>query len=247
MGDNIESYNQEELQNAISVMSSSMKKSIDISMSRLAVLIDSDNVPYSSVNQVISELEEYGEVTLKRAYGDFSRDEKKDWVRFCSENAINMSQTVEYRENKGTTDITLAIQAITMLHTGLYDGFCIVTSDSDFLPLAMTLKEYNKKVYIAGEEKTPDRLRKAGHEFILISNNEKYGDQIPKEIWDKVYKIFNKENLNDGWIPVAKFSQELEFDYKKYGYKKFKNFITRHQDIFETRWRGKNMDVRLKE
>ena len=192
----MDKLNINEAKDTISSIIPLMTKAMDTSISRLAVLIDSDNVSYHNISKVLNELEKYGEITLKRAYGDFTiQNSKQGWKKFCTENAINMIQTPQYRKGKNTTDITLTIQAMLMLNSNLYDGFCIVSSDSDFTPLAMALREHNKKVYIVGNSQTPEALRKACNKFISIEDSkdsstyiETISQLLPKDFFRTVAK-----------------------------------------------------------
>lgn len=174
---------------------------MSISTPRLAVLIDSDNISYRNVGNVLNKLKNYGEITLKRAYGDFTIHEdcpgsKKGWKEFCNRNAINMIQTSQYREGKNTTDITLTIQAMTMLYSDLYDGFCIISSDSDFTPLVMALKERNKKVYIVGNKQTPSPLKKSVQSIYFHRRQRKQHNRnkpvITKRFFEKASRAVSK-------------------------------------------------------
>lgn len=262
----MDELNINEAQDAISSIIPLMTKAMDTSISRLAVLIDSDNVPYDSISKTLNELEKYGEITLKRAYGDFTiQNSKQGWKKFCTENAINMIQTPQYRKGKNTTDITLTIQAMLMLASNLYDGFCIVSSDSDFTPLAMVLREYNKKVYIAGNSQTPEALRKACNKFIPLEDSkdnrstERVNPSLPIDFSGHLYKIFEKSE--DGWLPASTLGKKIKdegLDYQTIHpairYKSFNDFIEKNPNIFEYNMRengrdpsnNKNMYVRLK-
>ena len=262
----MDELNINEAQDAISSIVPLITKAMDTSISRLAVLIDSDNVSYHNISKVLNELEKYGEITLKRAYGDFTiQNSKQGWKKFCTENAINMIQTPQYRKGKNTTDITLTIQAMLMLTSNLYDGFCIVSSDSDFTPLAMVLREYNKKVYIAGNSQTPEALSKACNQFISIEDSKDDSAHVetisqlpPKDFLEQLPKIF--ENSKDGWLSASAFGTKLKtlgYDYKtilpEIKCKSLNDFIKK-SNVFEYKMRengkdpsnNKNMYIRLK-
>ena len=262
----MDELNINEAKDAISSIIPLITKAMDTSISRLAVLIDSDNVSYHNISKVLNELEKYGEITLKRAYGDFTiQNSKQGWKKFCTENAINMIQTPQYRKGKNTTDITLTIQAMLMLASNLYDGFCIVSSDSDFTPLAMVLREYNKKVYIAGNSQTPEALRKACNKFIPLEDSkdgsthvETISQLLPKDFLEQLPKIF--ERSRDGWLSASAFGTKLKtlgYDYKtilpEIKCKSLNDFI-KNSNAFEYDMRengkdpsnNKNMYVRLK-
>lgn len=136
---------------------------------RLAVLIDADNVSASIVDGLLEEIAGLGEATVKRIYGDFSSSSVigpwKDALLRC---AIHPIQQFAYTAGKNATDIALIIDAMDLLHSGLYDGFCIVSSDSDFTPLVMRIHESGLPVYGFGEKKTPEPFRNACNKFTYI-------------------------------------------------------------------------------
>ncbi|HEX4293003.1 MAG TPA: NYN domain-containing protein [Rhizomicrobium sp.] len=128
---------------------------------RLAVLIDGDNAPARFVDKLFQKVANLGEARVRRVYGDFSNPCLKPWKDVLAKHALVPRQTVEQCQGKNASDIALVIDAMDLLHSGKFDGFCIVSSDSDFTSLAMRIREHGAKVYGFGEQKTPKSFRRA--------------------------------------------------------------------------------------
>ena len=135
---------------------------------RLAVLIDADNIPYSNVKGMLEEIAKYGTPTFKRIYGDWTMPTISGWKSVLLENAITPIQQYSYTKGKNSTDSALIIDAMDILYSGKVDGFCIVSSDSDFTRLATRLREAGMKVIGIGERKTPYPFIVACDKFIYL-------------------------------------------------------------------------------
>jgi hypothetical protein len=135
---------------------------------RLAVLIDADNIPYSNVKGMIEEIAKYGTPTFKRIYGDWTKPTISGWKTVLLENAITPIQQYSYTKGKNSTDSALIIDAMDILYSGKVDGFCIVSSDSDFTRLATRLREAGMRVIGIGERKTPHPFIVACDKFIYL-------------------------------------------------------------------------------
>jgi uncharacterized LabA/DUF88 family protein/Fe-S-cluster formation regulator IscX/YfhJ len=135
---------------------------------RLAVLIDADNVPYSNVKGVMEEIAKYGTPTFKRIYGDWTRPTVTGWKNVLLENAITPIQQYSYTSGKNSSDSALIIDAMDILYSGKVDGFCIISSDSDFTRLATRLREAGMKVFGIGQKKTPNPFIVACDKFIYM-------------------------------------------------------------------------------
>jgi uncharacterized LabA/DUF88 family protein/Fe-S-cluster formation regulator IscX/YfhJ len=135
---------------------------------KLAVLIDADNVPYSYVKEMFEEIAKYGTPTFKRIYGDWTKPTVSGWKNVLLENAITPIQQYSYTTGKNSTDSSLIIDAMDILYTGKVDGFCIVSSDSDFTRLATRLREAGMTVIGIGEKKTLNPFISACDKFIYI-------------------------------------------------------------------------------
>lgn len=135
---------------------------------KLAVLIDADNVPYANVKEMFEEIAKYGTPTFKRIYADWTKPTVSGWKKVLLENAITPIQQYSYSSGKNASDSALIIDAMDILYTGKVDGFCIVSSDSDFTRLATRLREAGMKVIGIGEKKTLTPFITACDKFIYI-------------------------------------------------------------------------------
>lgn len=136
-------------------------------MLRLAVLIDADNAQAAVIDGLLAEIARFGEATVKRIYGDFTSPSSVSWKKVLQKYAIKPVQQFAYTTGKNATDSTLIIDAMDLLYTRKFDGFCLVTSDSDFTGLAMRLREEGLTVLGFGEKKTPESFRNACHKFLF--------------------------------------------------------------------------------
>src|SRR5438045_1022760 len=135
---------------------------------RLAVLIDADNIPYHTIKDIMEEIAKYGTPTFKRIYGDWTKPHVTGWKNVLLENAITPIQQYSYTQGKNSTDSAMIIDAMDILYSGNVDGFCIVSSDSDFTRLAIRLREAGMKVFGIGQKKTPVPFISACDKFIYI-------------------------------------------------------------------------------
>ncbi len=135
---------------------------------RLAVLIDADNTTPAIVEDLLAEIAKYGIASVKRAYGDWTTPNLRGWKESLNAHAIQPMQQFAYTTGKNSTDSALIIDAMDLLYTGNLDGFCLVSSDSDFTKLASRLRESGKPVYGFGERKTPESLRAACDRFVYL-------------------------------------------------------------------------------
>ncbi|MFZ1548260.1 MAG: NYN domain-containing protein [Candidatus Nitrotoga sp.] len=134
---------------------------------RLAVLIDADNAQATVIEGLFAEIAKFGEATVKRIYGDFTASTSSSWKKVLQQYAIKPVQQFAYTTGKNATDSTLIIDAMDLLYTRKFDGFCLITSDSDFTGLAMRLREEGLTVLGFGENKTPEAFRNACHKFVF--------------------------------------------------------------------------------
>ncbi|MDB5228925.1 MAG: hypothetical protein JWN78_3118 [Bacteroidota bacterium] len=135
---------------------------------RLAVLIDADNVPYANIKEMLEEITKYGTPTFKRIYADWTKPTVSGWKKVLLENAITPVQQYSYTSGKNSSDSAMIIDAMDILYSGKVDGFCIVSSDSDFTRLAIRLREAGMKVIGIGEKKTLKPFITACDKFIYI-------------------------------------------------------------------------------
>lgn len=137
---------------------------------RLAVLIDADNASAKIVDGLFEEIAKIGEASVRRIYGDFASVRSKAWIDVLAKHAIVPQQQFAYTTGKNASDITLVIDAMDLLHSGRFDGFCLVSSDSDFTRLASRIREQGIDVFGFGEQKTPESFRQACRRFIYTEN-----------------------------------------------------------------------------
>lgn len=243
---------------------------MDLKPKKLAVLIDADNSSVNSIESVLEEVAKYGIASVKRVYGDWSSDTLKKWRDVLLPHAITPVQQFAYTVGKDATDMILIIDAMDLLYGGALDGFCIVSSDSDFTPLASRIRESGLMVYGFGRKQTPESFRKACDKFIYIENlslteevkqevvkknddkGEKKVEQTPLEI-DKytlnlIYKAV-KDNADDsGWAYLGLVGTYIttvkpDFDTRNYNYDKLSNLI-KALDLFEIKMKGSQMYLR---
>lgn len=216
---------------------------------RLAVLIDADNVPYANVKGMFEEIAKYGTPTFKRIYADWTKPTVSGWKKVLLENAITPIQQYSYSTGKNATDSAMIIDAMDILYSGKVDGFCIVSSDSDFTRLATRLREAGMKVIGMGEKKTLIPFITACDKFIYIEilgkgksvkdnedeekEEEEKASPEPKETLSKIDKGFIKlvrQSINDlsdeeGWAFLGDLGnfilkKQPDFDPRNYGYPK---------------------------
>ncbi len=144
--------------------------SIEPRAPRLAVLIDADNASARIASGLFEEIAKIGEASVRRIYGDFSSSRSKSWSDVLAKYAINPQHSIAYTVGKNASDIALVIDAMDLLHSGRFDGFCLVSSDSDFTALAARIREQGIDVYGFGEQKTPESFRQACRRFIYTEN-----------------------------------------------------------------------------
>jgi len=237
-------------------------------MQKLAVLIDADNSSISSIGPILEEIAKYGIASVKRVYGDWSNDSLKNWRDILLLNAITPVQQFAYTVGKDATDMILIIDAMDLLYSGSLDGFCIVSSDSDFTPLASRIRESGLNVYGFGKKSTPDAFKKACDKFIFIENlitdnlasdkkieatsttnkNQNDINDLDKPTLNLIYKAV-KDNADDsGWAYLGNVGTYIstvkpDFDTRNYGYAKLSGLI-QASSLFETKLRGSQLFLR---
>lgn len=161
----------------------------DDSTMRLAVLIDADNAQAAVIEGLLAEVARFGVATVKRIYGDFTAPTSAAWKKVLQTFAIKPVQQFAYTKGKNATDSTLIIDAMDLLYTRKFDGFCLVSSDSDFTGLAMRIREEGLLVLGFGEKKTPEAFRNACHKFIFTEVLRKARDEEKSGARDKAAAV----------------------------------------------------------
>lgn len=136
----------------------------------IALLIDADNSPAAKIEEILDELANYGVINIRRAYGNWKSSHLKGWEAVLHEYAIQPVQQFAYTKGKGATDSAMIIDAMDLLYTRKLDGFCLVSSDSDFTPLVMRIRANGLKVFGFGEKKTPEPFINACSKFLYLEN-----------------------------------------------------------------------------
>lgn len=201
---------------------------------RFALLIDSDNVSAKYIKPILDELSKYGNVTYKRIYGDWTRSQSSSWKEVLLQNSITPIQQFSYTHGKNATDSAMIIDAMDMLYTNALEGFCLVSSDSDFTKLASRLREGGRTVIGMGESKTPVPFRKACDIFTeleLLLEDSTMGNGVTKsQIEEAVVKIITENQNNDKETGLGEVGSRLvklypDFDVRRYGYSLLSKFL----------------------
>jgi hypothetical protein len=234
---------------------------------RLAVLIDADNASSQIADGLFEEIAKIGEASVRRIYGDFAASRMKGWSAVLSRHAIIPQQQFAYTPGKNASDIALVIDAMDLLHSGRFDGFCLVSSDSDFTRLAARIREQGTDVYGFGEQKTPESFRQACRRFIYTENlrggtpapdaDANTDATAPKPLKPPgaatpiLRNVIAQMDSEDGWVGLGGFGQRLanlapDFDARTYGYKKLSDLV-RNSTAFEVQQsEGGGLRIRLK-
>ena len=237
-------------------------------LKNIVLLIDADNTQLSKLEGVIREVSTHGRIVVKRAYGNWKKDNLKNWEKELKRLAIKAEQQFDYVVGKNATDMALVIGAMNLLHKGIYDAFVIVASDSDYTPLSINLHESGVYVIGVGEKKTPESFRNSCDEFVFLENisgdvNETESDGIhsknegedaentheENENMDVVHSLlkvaFDKYQDDDGYVNVSAAGQFIkrvkpDFDVRTFGYVKLPKLIEDFPDKYEMkRYPGK--------
>ncbi len=216
----------------------------------LAVLIDGDNIPSAYVKEMMEEIAKYGNPTIKRIYGDWTKPQLSKWKNVLLENAINPIQQYGYTQGKNATDSAMIIDAMDILYSNKVQGFCLVSSDSDFTKLATRLRESGLNVIGIGEKKTPEPFIVACDRFIYIeilgshpkqqetaeSNLDKDKkkqnvDKITPKVLNLISSTISDVADEDGWAFLGDVGGLLQkkqpnFDSRNYGFQKLTPMIS---------------------
>ena len=227
---------------------------------KLAVLIDADNVPYSNVKGMMEEIAKFGTPTTKRIYADWTKPNANGWKSVLLEHAITPIQQYSYTVGKNSSDSAMIIDAMDLLYSEKVDGFCIVSSDSDFTRLAIRLRESGMKVIGIGEKKTPSSFIVACDRFIYIEvldgaiakkapkptsnagNKKPVEKEVPLKIDSQTIELIESTleaiGDEDGWAFLGDVGNLIvkkkpEFDPRNYGFLKLTPMLKSMSDILE--------------
>lgn len=225
---------------------------------RYAVLIDADNVAAKYTKNILDELSNYGIATYKRVYGDWTRASLAGWKNMALDNAITPVQQYSYTTGKNATDSAMIIDAMDILYSNNVDGFCIVSSDSDFTRLAIRLRESGKHVIGMGEQKTPKPFSTACNAFKYLevlaeeeTQNLADADKVEmKTLESDIIRIIAENANMEDEINIGELGSRLQgrypdFDVRNYGYSKFSQFL-KNFDCLSFRQTGSSILVSQK-
>lgn len=222
---------------------------------KIAVLIDSDNTPHAKLGLIIEELSSFGQIIIKRAYGDFSTEHLKNWKQPLNELAIQPRQQFAYTTGKNSTDALMIIDAMDLLYTQRFDAFALISSDSDFTSLAARLRESEVQVIGVGKAATPVAFKNACDDFIALENLARVSAaaetevllpetsvETDRELWRLMHQAWQNYRDESGWAPlceVGKYLKRLQpdFDPRNYGMTKVSDFF----DKFPNRYNVRNI------
>jgi uncharacterized LabA/DUF88 family protein len=231
---------------------------------RLAVLIDADNASAKIADGLFEEIAKIGEASVRRIYGDFSSPRSKGWADVLSKHAIIPQQQFAYTTGKNASDITLVIDAMDLLHSGRFDGFCLVSSDSDFTRLAARIREQGIDVFGFGEQKTPESFRQACRRFVYTENlltsapaNESGVTasakplQPPSAAVPIIRKVISQMESEDGWVPLGAIGTQLanlasDFDPRTFGFRKLSDLVRKTNSFDIDHPEGGTLRIRIK-
>lgn len=234
------------------------KKFRETPMNKVALLIDGDNAQPSLIEKILTEAGKYGSVTVRRTYGDWTKASMKSWKDTLNINAIQPIQQFRYTTGKNATDSAMIIDTMDILHSDLVDGFCLVSSDSDYTRLATRIREEGYFVLGIGKEMTPKPFVNACNVFIYTENLEprepvsktKTAEQRKAEKDKKIDPVpllkgaFDMAVQENGWANLGTMGIYLHqldpgFDPRTYGFKQLNQLIRKYSNHFEMKFQEK--------
>ena len=212
----------------------------------LAVLIDADNTSPKYTKAIFEEIATLGEASVRRCYGDFSSQQMSGWSRVQAEFGLVPHHQPANTVGKNASDIALVIDAMDLMHSGRFDGFVLVSSDSDFTRLASRIREQGLDVFGMGMQKTPDAFRKACKRFIFLENiggeteaRKKPSGKSLDEARNLIFKAMEGIEQEDEWYALGQIGQFItaanpDFDTRSYGKRKLSDLVAELK-VFETK------------
>jgi uncharacterized LabA/DUF88 family protein len=229
---------------------------------RLAVLIDADNTSAKIADRLFEEIAQLGEASVRRIYGDFTRAGLRGWTDILAKHAIIAHQQFAYVTGKNASDIALVIDAMDLMHSGRFEGFCLVSSDSDFTRLAARIREEGLDVFGFGERKTPESFRQACRRFIYTENlllgaqaqtqaGAPVRAQTPGDAVPLLRTAIAQMDSEDGWVSLGALGTRLanlaaDFDPRSYGVAKLSDLVRKSGALEIDQSEGRRLRVKLK-
>lgn len=231
-------------------------------LKRLAVLIDADNTSSKIADGLFEEIARLGEASVRRIYGDFASPRSKGWIETLTRHAIIPQQQFAYTTGKNASDIALVIDAMDLLLSGRFDGFCLVSSDSDFTRLASRIREQGVDVFGFGEQKTPESFRQACRRFIYTENISDQASpdddtkalsplKTPSAAVPIIKRVLSDIDSEEGWVALSALGTQLsnlksDFDSRTYGCSKLSDLIRKTGAFDVDQTDGKAMRIKLR-
>lgn len=229
----------------------------------IVVLIDADNTQLSKIKSVLNEISAYGRIVVKRAYGNWDKPVLKNWDYIIKDAAIKAVQQFDYVKGKNATDMALTIDAMDLLFQKTYDGFVIVSSDSDYTPLAIRLRESGIYVIGVGREVTSDSFKNSCDEFLALENIEEDADESAKndgkktqeknrydlkELHKLLKKACDRWGNDEGFVKLKGAAAYIkraksDFEIKQYGYPRLVKFLEAFKNMYEVKKFGTDGEV----
>lgn len=233
----------------------------DRALPLFAVLIDADNVPAKYAGAILKEITSFGEPALRRVYGDWGSSRLGNWAKAVKELGLVAHQESANTTGKNASDIGLVIDAMDILHSARFDGFVLVSSDSDFTALANRVREQGLDVIGIGEAKTPDSLKNVCNRFILLENIDdsskvndttSTGKQSPSAAIPLINRAMEMIDPDGEWYMLGQLGQYLtrenpDFDARSYGEKNLSGLLAKLNTRFESRKDGSHVQVRRRD
>ncbi len=226
-------------------------------LQKIAVVIDADNTQLAKIGDLLREISAYGRIVVKRAYGNWKKETLKSWEPEIKRLAIKAEQQFDYVSGKNATDMALVIGTIELLYSGIYDAFVIVSSDSDYTPLAIKLRESGVYVMGVGEKKTPESFRNSCDEFLYLENIASTVEPVApaakadvedapdaadsiEVIHGLLRNAFDMYQNDDGYVQVATAGTFIkrakpDFDSRTYGFTKMSQLIEAFPKIYKVK------------
>lgn len=226
-------------------------------MNNIALLIDADNSPSKFIQEILTELANYGKINIRKAYGNWTSSNLKGWEKVIQDHAIQPIQQYDLTKGKNATDIALTIDAMDILYTKNVDAFCIVSSDCDFTPLVTRILSEGKILIGYGQRKTPSVFVNACSKFLYLDDKKTEEIKKPKE--NELQKDKKLINLlknavkttedESGWSKLSKvgtlISNHASFDSKNYGFTRLSELI-KETDLFDLKKEENQLKIKLK-
>jgi len=219
---------------------------------KIALLIDAENTMQDKLERIIQKISAYGCIVIKRAYGDWSKENLKNWKTPLNRFGIKAEQQFNYTPQKNSTDMALTIDALDLLHQSSYDALAIVSSDCDFTPVSIYVKEHGVYVIGIGKKKTPEAFQKSCNKFIPLEDIDSKIDNTPqnklsppvsesrKEIPEDIHKLLKEAfelHKKEGWAALSRAASYIKIKQPDFSLKKYYSQFYKLIDAFQEKYK----------